>query len=543
MSEFTSHKQSKDTISGMFDLTTDTDFAIKVPRKQSISTDKTIITSSITKVEKKAPLIVKTGKAFKYENGTPINQGNVAIAVIDEEQVFSLILYKTGNVIITKSVIYTNFPIVIQENRFWYFKDSQGVGWNIKFKTDMDRLQLSIKVLECLSLNCHHGVILKTSTDKESEETFNEKLKIKYKLCSIEKEFSLGDEEVMEIEMTSPIGVLLKSIKFTENTTAIIVGTPENLELIKHTGTQLICICIEKIERSESKEKDLTVEFIGKSELLEQSESTENKSTKTVLERVSSIGKPLAGLTPTVIDKTLKESKEVTDEGCNENEEMKQSNNENVQKNNHPQKTQEEWKEISQQLQSMSEMIKRLNTRLEGKEGDVVGMVLKLKEEKDEMEQKVKETVLENEKLKKELDEAKKEVENSKKVNEQLSSELNELKNKQEGVSKEKIIQLIEEEKKKEVDITSLFEQIRTECDTGMKRVMQKVYADTVIGIEDFDNMDEVQNVLRSVIKETTINGIQEVFKQIEEIQPKETINLDNIIKSIQLESESVDNQ
>ncbi|EDR22127.1 hypothetical protein, conserved [Entamoeba dispar SAW760] len=543
MSEFPSHKQSKDTISGMFDLTNDTDFTIEVPRKQSISTDKTSIISSITKIEKKAPLIVKTGKAFKYENGIPINLGNVAIAVIDEDKIFSLLLYKTGNVIITKSMIYNNFPIVIQENRFWYFKDSQGVGWNIKFKNDIDRLQLSIKILECLSLNCHHGVILKTSIDKENEEIFNEKIKIKYKLCSIEKEFSFGDEESIEIEMTSPIGILLRSIKFTENTTAIIVGTPENLELIKHIGTQLICICIEKIERSDSKKKDLTIEFIGKTELLEQPEPTETKSTKTVLERVSSIGKPLTGLIPTVTDKSLKESKEISDERFNENEEKKQPSSENVQKSNHPKKTKEEWDDINQQLQNMNEMIRRINTKLEGKEGDVVGMVIKLKEEKDEIEQKVKEKVLENEKLKKELDETKKEVENYKKINKQLSIEVNELKNKKEGLHKEKIIQIIEEEKKKEVNITTLFEQIRKECDTGMKRVMQKVYADTVIGIQDFDNINEIQNVLRSVIKETTLNGIQEVFKQIEEIQPKETINLDNIIKSIQLESEDIDNQ
>lgn len=88
-------------------------------------------------------------QAFKYENGKPVNQGKLGVAILGhhESALYKLVLYKGKQQHITGAAINQQFIFKAQGNNFSSFLDNERTSWSVKFDNEQSLTDFAIQVL------------------------------------------------------------------------------------------------------------------------------------------------------------------------------------------------------------------------------------------------------------------------------------------------------------------------------------------------------------------------------------------------------------
>ncbi|KAL7714465.1 Uncharacterized protein QTN25_007989 [Entamoeba marina] len=518
---------TKQKIGEMFDGLDVSDFNQTTGRKLSVKSE-TKPPIIIQHPQKKPPLVVVTAKAFRYENGNAISQGNVGVAVIDEENVYSVLLYRGQNLIITKATIHAKFSFVIP---------------------------FSLIVLQCITSLSSQPSIISTSIEQSNDIITEEKCNVTYSECHIDSTILFEKQITQVIDKHSSFGSILYSIPLNITTTALIVGKPSSFGLLENTNP-LVYYVINSISpikstsiEQQSKptnddiDQNLKIDPIlinnetpkeKEVELIHSNELPINETTTPIEDdkEINNIKEEIKENDSEQIPKNdLLEPKECDDDGdgVKENENTTENKEKETKSTNGIETIQHCINDIQNELHELSSKFNSKETC------DVISSIVNMKteiEKKNNTIQELQERVnTENNQIKnleQQIELLQTQLENEQKKNIELE---NQQKQQQTTLNIHDLIQQLQNEHENEINIDELFENILTTTDKHLKIIMQNVYANIITGIDDDSDIDFIINVIKTVIKDTTLNELIQLKDIIKQQKPTTSPNLQRIIQ------------
>ncbi|KAL7716939.1 Uncharacterized protein QTN25_005534 [Entamoeba marina] len=489
---------TKQKIGEMFDGLDVSDFNQTTGRKLSVKSE-TKPPIIIQHPQKKPPLVVVTAKAFRYENGNAISQGNVGVAVIDEENVYSVLLYRGQNLIITKATIHAKFSFVFQKDLYLYFTDLQSIGWSVRFKNENDRFHFSLIVLQCITSLSSQPSIISTSIEQSNDIITEEKCNVTYSECHIDSTILFEKQITQVIDKHSSFGSILYSIPLNITTTALIVGKPSSFGLLENTNplvyyviNSISPIKSTSIEQQSKSTNDDIVQNLKIDPILINNETLKEKEVELTHSNELTINETT---TPIEDDKEINNIKE----------EIKENDSEQIPKNDllEPKDT-NGIETIQHCINDIQNELHELSSKFNSKETcDVISSIVNMKTEIEKKNNTIQEL-------------------QERKINK---------KQQQTTLNIHDLIQQLQNEHKNEINIDELFENILTTTDKHLKIIMQNVYANIITGIDDDSDIDFIINVIKTVIKDTTLNELIQLKDIIKQQKPTTSPNLQRIIQ------------